>query len=71
MTGVRNLPSPGSYREADDAMARMTLEQIKARHPAVDRRKLEATTEEDIARHMVEDGEMPPAPGSAGKQMKR
>jgi len=71
MTGVRNLPSPGSSREADDAMARMTLEQIKARHPAVDRRKLEATTEEDIARHMVEDGEMRPAPESAGKQMKR
>ena len=68
MTGVRNLPSPGSYREADDAMARMTLEQIKARHPAVDRRKLEATTEEDIARHMVEDGEMRPAPESAASR---
>ena len=71
MTGVRNLPNPGRYREADDAMARMTLEQIKARHPAIDRRKLEATTEEDIARHMVEDGERQPAPGPAGKQMKR
>ena len=52
-------------------MARMKLEQINASRPAVDRRKIEATTEKDIARHMVEDGEMRPAPGSAGKQMKR
>ena len=46
-------------------MARMKLEQIKASRPAVDRRKIEATTEKDIARHMVEDGEMPPAPDAA------
>jgi putative transcriptional regulator len=48
-------------------MARMTLEQIKACRPAANRRKIEATTEEDIARHMVEDGEMPSAPDSAGR----
>jgi len=42
-------------------MARMTLEQIKAAHPKVDRAKLEATGEEDIARHMREDGEDPSA----------
>lgn len=42
-------------------MARMTLEQIKASRPRVDRAKLEATTEEDIRRHMIEDGEDPDA----------
>ena len=38
-------------------MARMTLEHIKASRPRVDRAKIEATSEEDIARHMREDGE--------------
>ena len=38
-------------------MARMTLEQIKASRPKVDRAKVEATTENDIVRHMREDGE--------------
>ena len=42
-------------------MARMTLEQIKASRPRVDRAKIEATSEEDIARHMREDGEDPDA----------
>ena len=49
-------------------MARMTREQIKARRPVVDRRKIAATTEEDIARHMVEDGEVPPGAKSARKE---
>lgn len=71
MTGGHNLPSPGSYREADDAMARMTLEQINARPSNFDRRRIEATTEENIARHMVEDGELPPPPEPAGKEAKR
>lgn len=34
-----------------------TLEEIRASRPKVDRAKLEATTEEDIARHAAEDGE--------------
>jgi len=46
-------------------MARMTLEQIKALRPKVDRAKVEATGEEDIARHIPEDGENPEAaPGT-------
>lgn len=49
-------------------MACMTLEQLKASRPAADRRKIDATTEKDIARHMVEDGEGPPAPKSARKE---
>lgn len=39
----------------------MTLEQIKASRPKVDRTKLEATREADIVRHMREDGEDPSA----------
>jgi putative transcriptional regulator len=42
-------------------MARMTLDQIKASRPTVDRAKIAATREEDIARHMREDGEEPAA----------
>jgi putative transcriptional regulator len=46
-------------------MARMTLDQIKASKPKVDRAKIAATSEEDIARHMREDGEDPgAAPGT-------
>ena len=46
-------------------MARMTLDQIKASKPRVDRTKIAATSEEDIARHMREDGEDPgAAPGT-------
>ena len=40
----------------------MTLEQIKASRPKVDRAKIAATTEEDIRRHQIEDGEDPDAP---------
>ncbi|WP_163310691.1 helix-turn-helix domain-containing protein, partial [Enterobacter kobei] len=39
-----------------------TLEEIKAAKPRVDRAKVEATTEEDIRRHMIEDGEDPDTP---------
>jgi len=43
----------------------MTLDQIKASKPRVDRAKIAATSEEDIARHMREDGEDPgAAPGT-------
>lgn len=42
-------------------MARMTLDQIKASRPKVDRAQIEATSEEDIARQMREDGEDPNA----------
>jgi len=41
------------------AMVRKTLEQIKAEKPTTDFRKFDATTEEDIRRHMIEDGEDP------------
>ncbi|MDE2007380.1 MAG: transcriptional regulator [Rhodospirillales bacterium] len=43
------------------AITRMTMEQIKASAPDVDYAKLDATTEEDIRRHMIEDGEDPDA----------
>jgi hypothetical protein len=52
-------------------MARMTLEQIKASRPQVDGAKIEAPTEEDIARQMVEDGEITPVPRPASKQGKQ
>ena len=42
-------------------MARMTLEKIEASRPMVDRAKIEATTEKDIANHMQEDEENPNA----------
>lgn len=48
------------------ANTRMTLAAALAASPAVDRTRLDATTEVDILRHMVEDGEDPdghPAPG--------
>jgi putative transcriptional regulator len=44
------------------AFVRMTLEQIRAAGGGrVDRARLDATTEEDIRRHMIEDGEDPDA----------
>ena len=42
-------------------MARMTLDQIKAARPKVDRARIETTSENDIARQMREDGEDPNA----------
>ncbi len=38
---------------------RMTLDEALARKPTLDRAKLDGTTEEDIRRHMIEDGEDP------------
>ncbi len=44
------------------AVTRMTLDQIMAQGGGkVNRAKLDATTEEDIRRHMIEDGEDPDA----------
>ncbi len=43
------------------AHVRMTLEQAAEAHD-VDRARIEATTEEDIRRYMIEDGEDPDAP---------
>ncbi len=40
----------------------MTLEEIRASRPMVDRAKVAATTEADIRRHQIEDGEEPDAP---------
>lgn len=40
----------------------MTLEEIRATRPDVDPVKVAATTEEDIRRHQIEDGEDPDAP---------
>ena len=40
-------------------MARMTLDQIKALRPKIDRTKIDATTEDDILLHMKEDNEDP------------
>jgi putative transcriptional regulator len=43
----------------------MTLDEIKAARPRVDRAKVEETTEAEIARQMIEDGEDPQAdPGT-------
>ena len=39
----------------------VTLEEIRASSPRVDRAKVAATTEEDISRHQIEDGEDPDA----------
>ena len=44
------------------ARAPMTLEEIRASRLRVDRAKIAATTEEDIRRHQIEDGEDPDAP---------
>lgn len=40
-------------------MARRTMEEILASEPDVDHEKLRATSEEDIRRHMIEDGQDP------------
>ncbi|HEY7300594.1 MAG TPA: helix-turn-helix domain-containing protein [Xanthobacteraceae bacterium] len=39
------------------ALVHKSLEEIKAAKADIDRAKFDATTEEDIRRHMVEDGE--------------
>jgi len=51
-------------QEGTGPMARepMTLEGIRAVRPVADFAKIAATTEEDIRRHQVENGEDPDAP---------
>ena len=44
------------------AVVRKSLEEIRAGRPRVDKAKIEATTEEDIRRQAIEDGEDPDAP---------
>jgi putative transcriptional regulator len=39
----------------------MTLAEIKAQRPTINRAKIAATTEDDIRRHAVEDGQNPDA----------
>lgn len=43
------------------AIVRRTLEEILASEPQVDHAKLAATTEDDIRRYMIEDGQDPDA----------
>ena len=40
----------------------VTLEEVRATCPTMDLAKIAATTEEDIRRHQIEDGEDPDAP---------
>lgn len=47
----------------------MTLDEIRASHPEVNRDKIAGTTEEDIRRHQVEDGEDPDAPVPSFRRM--
>lgn len=44
------------------AVVRRSLEQLRAGKPGVDRAKLEASSEQDIRRHQIEDGQDPDAP---------
>jgi len=44
------------------AIVRKSLNQIVSEQPCVDHTSLAATTEEDIRRHAIEDGEDPDAP---------
>ncbi len=43
-------------------MARMTLDEIRAKRPKPDQAKLDSTTEEDIRRFQINDGYDPNAP---------
>lgn len=44
------------------AIVRKSLDELRAKHPVVDRTKMDATTEGDIRRHAIEDGEHADAP---------
>lgn len=50
------------------AVVRRTLEDIRKHHGRIDRAKVDATTEGDIRRHMIEDGEDPDAPLTAASE---
>jgi putative transcriptional regulator len=49
-------------KERPMAVTRMTLADAQAHKPDIDRAKMDATSEADIRRHMVDDGEDPDAP---------
>jgi putative transcriptional regulator len=61
--GFTDHPGGASQSKGNQDMAitRMTLDEIKARPSKRDRAKIKATTEEDVRRHMIEDGEDPDA----------
>ena len=44
------------------ALIRKSLDELLSQRPVVDRAKIDATTEVDIRRHAIEDGEDPDAP---------
>ncbi len=44
------------------AIVRKTLDEIRASLPKINVGRVDATSEEDIRRHMIEDGENPDAP---------
>ncbi len=44
------------------ALVRRTLERIRRVKPRIDRARIDATTEADIRRHMIEDGQDPARP---------
>jgi putative transcriptional regulator len=44
------------------ALVRKFLDELRAQRPVVDRAKMDATTEDDVRRHAVEDGEHADAP---------
>lgn len=48
------------------ANVRMTMDEVRAL-ARVNRTKVDATTEEDVRRHMIEDGEDPDAPLGPGR----
>lgn len=47
--------------EAPPSLIRKTLAELRSSPPTIDRAKIAATTEADIRRHMIEDGEDPDA----------
>ena len=44
------------------AIIRRSLDDIRAARPKIDRERIAATTEDDIRRHQIEDGESPDTP---------
>ncbi len=44
------------------ARDQLTLDEIRASRPVVDHARMDGTTEQDVRRHQIEDGEDPDAP---------
>ncbi len=53
------------------AITRMTMDQLKATPSKMNRAKVATTTEADIRRHMIEDGEDPAQSCACGKSSPR